>query len=47
VRKIIRVLSPSWEIKATTLKELNDKEKIELTSLIGNLKTHDMERKAK
>jgi len=47
VRKIIRALPPSWEIKATTLKELNDKEKIVVIDLIGNLKTHDMERKAK
>ena len=28
VRKIIRALPPSWEVKATTLKELNDKEEI-------------------
>ena len=25
VRKVIRALPPSWEVKATTLKELNDK----------------------
>ena len=46
-RKIIRVLPPSWEVKATTLKELNDKEEMELIGLIGNLKTHEMERKAR
>jgi len=34
-------------VKATTLKELNDKEEMELIGLIGNLKTHEMERKAK
>ena len=45
VRKFIRTLPPSWEVKATTLKELNDKEEMELISLIGNLKTHEMERK--
>jgi len=45
VRKIIRALPPSWEVKATTLKELNDKEEIEFIGLIGNLKTHEMERK--
>ena len=28
VRKIIRVLPPSWEVKATTLKKLNDKEEM-------------------
>jgi len=47
VRKIIHALPPSWEVKATTLKELNDKEKMELIGLIGNLKTHEMERKAR
>ena len=40
VWKVIRALSPSWEVKATTLKELNDKEEMELFGLIGNLKTH-------
>jgi len=34
-------------VKATTLKELNDKEEMELIGLIGNLKTHEMERKAR
>ena len=47
VRKIIRALPPSWEVKATTLKELNDKEEMELIGLIGNLKTHEMDRKAR
>ena len=47
VRKVIRALLPSWEVKATTLKVLNDKEEIELISLIGNLKTHEMESKAR
>jgi len=41
VRKINRALPPSWEVKA------NDKEKMELIGLIGNLKTHDMERKSR
>ena len=44
VRKIIRALSKSWEVKATTLKEYNDKEKI---TFMGNLKTDEMEIKAK
>ena len=44
VRKVIRALPSSWEIKATTLKKLNDKE---LKSLIGNLKTPEMEKKAR
>jgi len=47
VRKVIRALPPSWEVKATTLKELNDKEEMELIDLIGNLKTQEMERKAR
>ena len=44
VRKIIRALPPSWEVKATILKELNDKEEMELIGLIGNLKTHEMKK---
>ena len=36
VRKIIRALPPSWEVKATTLKELNDKDEMKLIGLIGN-----------
>ena len=47
VRKIIRALPPSWEVKATTLKEINDKEEMELIGLISNLKTHVMERKVR
>ena len=47
VRKIIHTLPQSWEVKATILKELNDKEEMELIGLIGNLKTHEMERKAR
>ena len=47
VRKVIQALPPSWKVKATTLKELNDKEEIKLMGLIGNLKTHEMERKVR
>ena len=47
MRKVIRALSPSGEVKYTTLKEFNDKEKMELIGLIGNLKTHEMKRKAR
>ena len=35
VKKVIRVLPPSWEVKSITLRELNDKEKMELIGLIG------------
>ena len=45
VRKVIRAIPPSWEIKSTTLKKLNNKEKMEVIDLIGNLKTHEIERK--
>ena len=47
VRKVISVLLPSWEINSTTLKELNDKKKMELICLNGNLKIHEREKKAR
>ena len=47
VRKVIRTLPSTQEVKSTTLKELNDKEKMEFIGLIGNFKTHEMERKSK
>ena len=47
VRKVIYALPPSWEVNATTLKELNDKEEMKLISLIGKFKTQEMERKAR
>jgi len=47
VQKVIRALPPSREVKVTTLKELNDKEERELINLIGNLKIHEMEMKAR
>jgi len=47
VRKVICALSPSWKVKATILKELNDKEEMKLIGLIGNFKTHEMESKAR
>ena len=37
VRKIIRALPPSWEIKSTALNKLNDREKIKIIRFIGNL----------
>jgi len=46
VRKVIHALPPSWEVKTTTLKDLNDKEKMEFIGFIGNHKTHEMERNA-
>ena len=47
MRKVIRAFPLSWEVKSTTLKELNDKEEIELIDLIGNLKIHEMKKKAR
>ena len=47
VRKVIRAVLPSWEVKFTTLKELNNKEEMKLIGLIGNLKTHEIEWKAR
>jgi len=47
VRKVIRALPPSWKVSATILKVQNNKEEIELIGLIGNLKMHEMKRKAR
>ena len=47
MRKIIRVLSKSWEVKATTLKELNDREEMDFSGFIENLKTHEIEMKVR
>ena len=38
VRRVIQALPQSWEVKSTTLKELNDKEEIDFMGLIENLK---------
>ena len=45
IRKVIRALPKSWEVKATTLKELNDREEMDFSGFISNLKTHEMEMK--
>ena len=45
IRKVIIVLPKSWEMKATTLKELNDREKMDFSDFIINLKIHEMEMK--
>ena len=47
IRNIIRALLKSWEVKATTLKELNDKEEMDFTVYMGNLKIHEMEMKSR
>ena len=47
IRKVIRALPKSQEVKATTLKELNDREEMDFSSFIGNLKAHEMEMKVR
>jgi len=47
VRKLIRALFKAWEVKKTTLKELNDREKMKFSKFIKNLKTYEMEMKVR
>ena len=47
VRKIIRSLPKSWEVKATTINELNDAKEMDFNIFMGNLKTHEMEMQAR
>jgi len=42
IRKVISGLPKSCEVKAITLKELNDREKMDFSGFIGILKTHEM-----
>ena len=44
--KVIRALPKSWEVKATTLKELNNRE-MDFSGFIRNLKTHEMKMKVR
>ena len=47
VRKVIRALPKTWEVKATTLKKLNDHEEMDFSDFIGTLKTHEMKMKVR
>ena len=47
VKKANHALPLSWEVKSITLKKLNDKDEMELIGFIGNLKIHEMKRKAR
>jgi len=47
IRKVIRALPKAWKVKATMLKELNDREEMDFSGFIGNLKTHEMEVKVR
>ena len=39
---MIRAIPKTWEVKATTLKELNDREEMDFSDFIENLKNHEM-----
>ena len=47
IRKVIRALPKAWEVKATTLKELNNREEMDFSGFIENLKTHERKMKVK
>ena len=44
---MIRALPKTWEVKATTLQELNDREEMDFSDFIENLKTYEMEMKVR
>ena len=46
-RKAIRDLPKAWEVRITTLKELNDRKEIKFSRFIGNLKAHEMKMKVR
>ena len=45
--KVIKALLKFWEVKATTLKELNNREEMNFSGFIRNLKTNEMEMKVR
>ena len=47
IRKVIRALLKAWEVKITTLKELNDREEMDFSGFIENLKTLEMKMKVR
>ena len=44
VREVLRILSKSWESKVDAITEAKDLKVLTMDSLIGNLKTHEMNR---
>ncbi|XP_069143285.1 uncharacterized protein [Solanum lycopersicum] len=44
VRKVLRILPKSWEIKVDAITEAKDLKVLIMDALIGNLKTHEMNR---
>ena len=45
VQKIIRALSQTWKVKVITLKGLKDREEMDFTDFMRNLKTNEMKMK--
>ena len=44
VRKVLRILPKSWESKVDVISEAKDLKVLTMNALIGNLKTHEMNR---
>ena len=44
VRKVLRILPKSWESKVDAITEAKDLKVLTMDALIGNLKTHEMNR---
>ena len=44
VRKVFRILPKSWESKVVAITEAKDLKVLTMDALIGNLKTHEMNR---
>jgi len=44
IRKILRILRPSWESKVTAIQEARKMNEIPLDELIGNLQTYELRR---
>jgi len=44
---VIIALPKSWKVKPTTLKELNDREGMDFSSFLKNLKVHEMKMKVR
>jgi len=45
--EVIRALPKTWEVKAATLKEINDREEMNFSGFIRNLKTNEIEMKVR
>jgi len=44
VRKILRILPRTWEVKVTAIQEAKDLKTLSLDELIGNLQTYELRR---